>query len=72
VPLIVAVRYAVNFLLLVSLEAPTCRRMLTNRTGLILVRGSCLAGASIFVDMALQRMPVAGDHLFGPIQHLTR
>ena len=61
VPLIVAVRYAVNFLLLVSLAAPTRGKMLvaTNRTGLVFVRGSCLAGASILVGMALQRMPVA-------------
>jgi drug/metabolite transporter (DMT)-like permease len=61
VPLIVAVRYAVNLLLLVALAAPMRGRMLveTNRTALVLVRGSCLAGASILVGLALQRMPVA-------------
>ena len=61
VPLIVAVRYIVNCLLMVVLVAPSHGRKLveTQRTGLVLVRAGCLAAASLLVGLALQRMPVA-------------
>ncbi len=60
-PLVVAVRYIINALLMVILLTPTHGRKLvrTQRTGLVLVRGGCLAGASLLVALALQRMPVA-------------
>jgi drug/metabolite transporter (DMT)-like permease len=60
-PLVVAVRYIVNALLMAVLLTPTHGRTLvrTQRTGLVVVRGCCLAGASLFMALALQRMPVA-------------
>jgi drug/metabolite transporter (DMT)-like permease len=61
VPLIVAVRYIVNCLLMIVLLAPSQGMQLveTQRTSLVLVRAFCLAGASLMVGLALQRMPVA-------------
>lgn len=61
VPIIVAVRYLVNWLLLVAIVAPVSGRRLvqTQRTGLVLVRACCLAAASLLIGLALQRMPVA-------------
>jgi drug/metabolite transporter (DMT)-like permease len=61
VTLIVAVRYIVNCLLLILLVAPTHGRQLveTQRTGLVLVRGACLAFVSLLMGFALQRIPVA-------------
>jgi len=61
VPIIVAVRYLVNWLLLVAIAGPVCGRALvrTQRTGLVLVRACSLAAASILIGLALQRMPVA-------------
>ncbi|WP_121118107.1 DMT family transporter [Croceibacterium ferulae] len=61
VPIIVAVRYLVNWLLLVAIVGPVCRGRLvrTHRTGLVLVRACSLAVASLLVGLALQRMPVA-------------
>ena len=61
VPAIVAVRYGVNFLLMVALLGPSQGRRLveTQRTGLVLVRAACLAAASLLVGFALQLMPVA-------------
>ena len=61
VPLIVAVRYIGNLLLMVALLAPTHGRQLvgTRRRGLVILRGMCLAAVSILVGFALQRMPVA-------------
>jgi drug/metabolite transporter (DMT)-like permease len=61
VPLIVGVRYVVNLLLMVAILAPTQRARLvqTKRTGLVIVRGACLAVASLFMGFAFQRMPVA-------------
>jgi drug/metabolite transporter (DMT)-like permease len=61
VPLIVAVRYIVNFLLMVALLAPSqgLRLVRTQRTGLVLLRAGCLASASLLVGLALQRIPVA-------------
>jgi drug/metabolite transporter (DMT)-like permease len=61
VPLIFAVRYGVNLLLITALFAPRQGRHLveTRRTGLVLIRGACLAATSLAVGLALQRMPVA-------------
>ena len=61
VPLIVAVRYAVNLMLMVAILAPRHGRTLvrTQRTSLVLARAACLAAASLLVGFALQRMPVA-------------
>lgn len=61
VPLVMAIRYIVHCLLMVVLLTPTQGRKLiqTQRTGLVLVRAICLATASLFVGLALQRMPVA-------------
>lgn len=61
VPVVMAIRYIVHCLLMVVLLTPTQGRKLvqTRRTGLVLVRALCLAAASLFVGLALQRMPVA-------------
>lgn len=61
IPLVVAIRYIVNCLLMVMILAPAQGRQLvqTRRTGLVLVRAGCLAVASLFFGLALQRMPVA-------------
>lgn len=60
-PLVVAIRYIVNCLLMVVLLTPSQGKAMvrTQRTGLVLVRAACLASASIFVALALKRMPVA-------------
>jgi drug/metabolite transporter (DMT)-like permease len=61
VPLVVTVRYLGNLLLMVVLLAPHQGRRLvqTQRTGLVIVRGLCLACGSLLIASALQRMPVA-------------
>ncbi|MBD8680066.1 DMT family transporter [Sphingomonas sp. CFBP 13720] len=61
VPIIVAVRYLVNCLLMIILVAPLHGRRLVNvhRRGLVLVRACSLAASSLLVGLALQRMPVA-------------
>jgi drug/metabolite transporter (DMT)-like permease len=61
VPLIVAVRYVVNCLLMVAMLGPAygARLVRTRRTGLVLARAGCLAAASLFLGFALKRMPVA-------------
>ena len=61
VPLVVAIRYIVNCLLMVILLTPSHGKRLvqTQRTGLVLLRGGCLATASLVLGLALQRMPVA-------------
>jgi drug/metabolite transporter (DMT)-like permease len=61
VPFIVAVRYVINCLLLVALAGPLQRGRLfrTTRTPLVWVRGFSLVASSLFVGLALQRMPVA-------------
>jgi drug/metabolite transporter (DMT)-like permease len=61
VPVVMAMRYIVHCLLMLLLLAPTQGRQLvqTRRTGLVLVRAGCLAAASLFMGLALQRMPVA-------------
>ncbi|AXQ31345.1 DMT family transporter [Solimonas sp. K1W22B-7] len=61
VPLVVAIRYIGNFLLMVILLTPSHGKALvrTQRRGLVLARGACLATASLLLGLALQRMPVA-------------
>jgi drug/metabolite transporter (DMT)-like permease len=61
VPLIVAVRYLVNCLLMIVLLAPTqgAKLIETQRTGLVVVRSLCLAVASLCVASALRLMPLA-------------
>lgn len=61
VPLIFAVRYGVNLLLITAIFAPRQGRHLieTKRTGLVLLRGGCLTCVSLAVGMALRHMPVA-------------
>src|SRR5579863_7166280 len=67
VPLIFAVRYGVNLLLLIAVFAPAQGKHLieTHRTGLVLIRGACLAVTSLAVGLALQRMPVAETTAIG-------
>jgi drug/metabolite transporter (DMT)-like permease len=67
VPLIVAVRYAVNLALMLVLLGPRqgSKLVRTQRTGLVLARACCLAAASLLVGLALQRMPVAETTTIG-------
>ncbi|MCB1775918.1 MAG: DMT family transporter [Candidatus Competibacteraceae bacterium] len=60
-PLVVAMRYIVHCLLMIVFLAPTQGRKLiqTRRTGLVLIRAAALAVTSIFIGLALHRMPVA-------------
>lgn len=61
VPVVAALRYAVHFLLMVALLAPGHGRRLMQfqRPGWVMVRSLCLVGATLFMMLALQRMPVA-------------
>ena len=61
VPLVIAIRYITHCLLMILLLAPRHGKKLiqTKRTGLVLLRGASLAVASLFMGLALQRMPVA-------------
>lgn len=61
VPLVVAVRYVVHALIMVIALTPRQGRQLvrTRRTGLVLARAASLTVASLFMGLALQRMPVA-------------
>ncbi|HEY6817002.1 MAG TPA: DMT family transporter [Croceibacterium sp.] len=61
VPLIIAVRYLGNLLLMAAFLGPTHGRQMirTQRTGLVWVRAFCLALASLLIGLALERMPVA-------------
>jgi drug/metabolite transporter (DMT)-like permease len=61
VPLVVAVRYIGNLVLLLAVFTPREGRAMfrTQRTGLVLVRAASLAMASLFAGLAFQRMPVA-------------
>jgi drug/metabolite transporter (DMT)-like permease len=61
VPLVVAIRYIAHCVLMIALLAPSQGKRLvqTQRTGLVLVRAASLAIASLFVGLALRRMPVA-------------
>lgn len=60
VPLVAAVRYGLNLVILVALMAPGHGSKLwhTRRTSLVVLRGAALAGATYFAGLALQRMPV--------------
>jgi drug/metabolite transporter (DMT)-like permease len=60
VPLVMAVRYFVNLGLLAAILAPRMRAQLwqTRRTHLVLLRGLCLAAASLTMGLALRLMPV--------------
>jgi drug/metabolite transporter (DMT)-like permease len=59
--LVVAVRYIGNLLWMLAVFAPKQGRALwrVQRRWLVLLRGSCLAAASIFGVLAFQRLPVA-------------
>lgn len=61
VTMILAVRYSVNLALVALVMAPRHGAALwrTNRTGLVILRGLCLALASISMLLALRVMPVA-------------
>lgn len=61
VPLIAACRYVGNLALMLAILAPRQGREMvrTQRTGLVWFRALCLASSSLFVLLALQRMPVA-------------
>lgn len=60
VPLVLALRYALNLIMLLALLLPRHGWQLfrVRRWGLVLARGAVLALASICFGMALQRMPV--------------
>ena len=60
VPLVAAVRYGLNLLILMLLMVPAHGRGLwkTQRTGLVMLRGVSLAFATFFAGLALQRIPV--------------
>lgn len=59
--MILAARYSVNLALVTAVMWPRHRAALwhTNRTGLVILRGLCLALASISMMVALRLMPVA-------------
>ena len=59
--MVLAARYIVNLSLVTAVMWPRHRATLwqTNRTGLVILRGLCLALASISMMMALRLMPVA-------------
>jgi drug/metabolite transporter (DMT)-like permease len=61
IPAIMAVRYLGNLLLMVLVFGPRQRREMveTQRTGLVIVRGCCLAAASFLFGSALAHLPVA-------------
>ncbi|MDP3648082.1 MAG: DMT family transporter [Paracoccaceae bacterium] len=60
VPLLLAVRYGVNLLLLMAVMMPRhgTRLWRTSRLALVLLRGACLAAASLSMVLALRVMPV--------------
>lgn len=60
IPLIIALRYLVNLVMLVAFLGPRHGRALwtTQRTGLVILRGACLAAASLTMGIALRYMPV--------------
>ena len=61
VPFVVAIRYITQFVLMFSILAPRYSGHLikTQRTSLVIVRSVSLSFASLFVGLALQRMPLA-------------
>lgn len=60
-PVVVAVRYIVQCLLMVVLLMPRSGRQMlhTRRTALVWVRAACLAATSLVVALAFRRLPVA-------------
>ena len=60
VPLVLAARYLVNLVVLIAVMAPRHGAALwrADRLGLVIVRGLCLAAASVSMLLALQVMPV--------------
>lgn len=61
VPVVVAVRYIVQCLLMVVLLMPRSGRQMlhTQRTALVWVRAACLAATSLVVALAFRHLPVA-------------
>ncbi len=61
VPLVVSIRYIVHCLLMIVILAPHQGKKLfqMRRKGLVLVRAASLAITSLFIGLALRRMPVA-------------
>ena len=60
-PIVIAVRYAVQCLLMLVILAPSQgRRMVaTQRTGMVVLRAICLALASVIMAIAFHRLPIA-------------
>jgi drug/metabolite transporter (DMT)-like permease len=60
VPLVIFLRYVINFVILAIAYLPRDGRrvMRTRRTGMVVLRGATLAVASLCAALALQRMPV--------------
>ena len=60
VPLVVSIRYIVHCLLMIVILTPHQGKQLfqTHRKGLVLVRAASLAVTSLFIGLALQRMPM--------------
>lgn len=60
VPLVAAMRYVVQLLLMLALLLPRMgpRLLKTERTGLVLLRSACLAVSTLCMGLAFQRMPV--------------
>jgi drug/metabolite transporter (DMT)-like permease len=62
VPLVVAIRFIVNCLVIIVLFAPLQgpkALVKTQRTGLVLLRAACLTFTSVTMALALQQLPVA-------------
>lgn len=61
VPLVGALRYGINFALLLLIFLPRGGRAIwrTERTGLVVLRACCLVAATLCMGFALQRMPLA-------------
>ena len=55
VPLIAAVRYVINALLMIAIFAPRHGTAMigTRRTGLVVLRGACLAAATLFAGLGV-------------------
>lgn len=60
-PIVIAVRYTVQCLLMLVLLAPSHGKRLirTQRTGLVALRAVCLAAASVVMAVAFHRLPIA-------------
>lgn len=60
-PFVMAARYVGNLILLLAFVGPggAQRMVKTKRTGLVWLRGVCLATGSLLIAFALQRIPVA-------------